>query len=448
MHKSLTRLAKRHGLPSRLLTAASLATLAAAALALAPAADASTASASPTAGKPSAAGYDSVESSFIASAGSAAIANQDALSRFRGWMLGQAGFAASGYIGSIDDLARKATTLMWSGPGTPFLRAVIAHGARQGITVSVQHRKYSLRQLERAALTTWHQAAAGQWSGFKVSGVVVVSPSYDGIIVYGSYTQPPARRAPQVRALHATIAGVPAGVRPGMPATLANTRDTDFAPFNAGGYMKGSGNHVCSSGFAILYGGATHITTAQHCTQTPWYGRASSNLYGSTVATTPGSGGRVLDQTGDALAFDGPYNSVNFWKTVIGFEDLAVNDFVCTGGGNSGEHCNIKVTNLRVSYNDGISTFDSIEAYQQSSGAISDIQGDSGGPVISLVNTSPGQVRAAGMIQGFFGPGMTGSACGPVYDVGTPPNQCSRDVAFTSMRSIVNDLPGASLLTG
>lgn len=407
------------------------------------------ASASPTAGKPSAAGYDSAESSFIASVGSAAIANQDALSRFRGWMLGQAGFATSGYIGSIDDLAHKATTLMWSGPATRFLRAVIAHGARQGITVSVRHRKYSLRQLERAALTTWHQAAAGRWSGFKVSGVVVVSPSYDGIIVYGSYTQTRARRAPQVRALHATIAGVPAGVRPGMPATLTNTRDTDFAPFNAGGYMttpSSKTDNVCSSGFAILYGGAPHITTAQHCKHTPWYGRASSNLYGTSVATTPGSGGRVLTSTGDALAFDGPYNSVNYWKTVIGFEDLAVNDYVCTGGGNSGEHCNIKVTNLRVSFNDGISTFDSIEAYQQSSGAISVIQGDSGGPVISLVNTSPGQVRAAGMIQGFFGAGMTGSACGPVYDGGG--NQCSRDLAFTSMRSIVNDLPGASLLTG
>jgi hypothetical protein len=412
------------------------------------AAGVSGASASPAAGKPAAAGNDPVISRFIAGAGPALIRNQDALSRFRAWMLGQPGFAASGYIGSIDNLAHKATTLMWSGPSTPFLRAVIAQGARAGITVSVQHRQYSLRQLEAAAGATWHQAAAGQWSGFKVSGVVVVSPSYDGIIVYGAYTQAPAaRRAPQVRALRATIAGVPARVHPSMPATLANTRDTDFAPFNAGGYMlSGNGSSTCSSGFAINYGGTTHITTAQHCNETPWFGRASSNSYGSSVATTPGSGGRVLSSTGDALAFDGAYNSVNFWKTVIGFEDLAVNDFVCTGGGNSGEHCNIKVINLLVSFNDGISTFNTIEAYQQTSGAISVIQGDSGGPVISLAGTSSGQVRAAGMIQGFFGSGMTGSACGPVYDAGG--NLCSRDVAFTSMRTMVNDLSGASLVTG
>jgi V8-like Glu-specific endopeptidase len=410
------------------------------------AAGAGAASASQAAGKPGASGHDPAISRFIASVGPAAIRNQDALSRFRAWMLGQSGFATSGYIGSVDDLAHKATTLMWSGPATPFLRAVIAQGARQGIKVSVQHRKHSLRQLEGAAQATWHQAAAGQWSGLKVSGIVVVSPGYDGIIVNGTYTQvPAARRAPQVRALSATIAGVPTQVRAGVPVTLTNTRDTDYAPFNAGGYMEAANGNGCSSGFAIYYRGATHITTAQHCVDAPYYGAASSNSYGTSVATTPGSGGRVLSAPGDALAFDGPYNSVDFWKTVIGFEDLAVNDYVCTGGGNSGEHCGVKVTNLRVSFNDGITTFDAIEAYQQTSGQIANMQGDSGGPVISLASTSSGQVRAAGMIQGFFGAGMTGSACGPVFNAG--PNKCSRDVEFTSMRSIVSDL-GASLLTG
>ena len=409
------------------------------------AASASGASASPAAGKPTAAWNDPVTSRFIASEGPAAIRNQDALSRFRAWMLGQPGFAASGYIGSVDDLAHKATTFLWSGPGTPFLRAVIAQGAREGITVSVRHRTYSLRQLQGAALTAWHQAAAGQWSGFKVSSVVVVSPSYDGIIVNGTYTRAPAAgRAPQVRALRATIAGVPARVQPGKPAGLTNTRDTDTAPFNAGGYMQGSNGHTCSSGFAINYNGATHTTTAQHCVDLSYHGRASSSSYGSSVATSGSSGGRVLSATGDDLAFDGPYNSVNTWKTVIGYEDLAVNDYVCTGGGNSGEHCGVKVTNLNVLWWDGYSLFGVIEAYQQTSGQIADIQGDSGGPVISLASTSSGQVRAAGMIQGYNDNGMTGSACGAVYDLNS--NVCSRDVVFSSMRTFVNSLSGASLV--
>ena len=108
---------------------------------------------------------------------------------------------------------------------------------------------------------------------------------------------------------------------------------------------------------------------------------------------------------------------------MIGYEDLAVNDLVCTGGGNSGEHCNVKVTNLTVSFNDGFGAFSTLEGVQQTSGKIAQIQGDSGGPVISLASTSSGQVRAAGMIQGFLGSGMTGSACGPVFQGGS--NRCS-----------------------
>ncbi len=215
-----------------------LAGLAIALAATLPAVSATAGPAAP-AGRPAASRYNAVASAFIAQVGPAVIRNQDALSRFRGWMIGQAGFASSGYIGSVDDLPHKATTLLWSGPGTPFLRAVIAEGARRGVKVSVQHRRYSLRQLNTAARTAWHQAAAGQWNGFRVSGVVVISASYDGIIVDGMYTRTPAAlRAPQVRALRANIAGVPVRVQPGVQATATNTRDTDYAPFNSGGYMR------------------------------------------------------------------------------------------------------------------------------------------------------------------------------------------------------------------
>jgi hypothetical protein len=399
------------------------------------------ASASATAGKPTAAGNDSVVSRFAASVGAAVIDNQDAISRFRGWMLGQPGYATSGYIGSIDDLPHKATTLLWSGPSSPFLQEVIAHGAQEGIKVSVRHRTYSARQLQTAALTAWHQGGTGQLSGFAVSSVVIVSPDYDGITVNGTYTKTTGGlSASQVRTLPSTIAGVPARLQPGRPATLTGSRDTDTAPFNAGGYMSGNGA-FCSSGFAINYAGATHTTTAQHCNQTPWHGRSSTNVYGTTVATSGTASGR-----GSPSSFDGPYTSGTSSK-IIGYEDLGVNDLVCTEGGNSGAHCNVKVTNTSVLWWDGFTLFQVIEAYQQTSGQIADIQGDSGGPVISLAKTSSGQERAAGMIQGYNDNGMTGAKnCGAVHDLGS--NVCSRDVVFSSMRTFVNSLSGASLVTG
>jgi len=41
---------------------------------------------------------------------------------------------------------------------------------------------------------------------------------------------------------------------------------------------------------------------------------------------------------------------------------------------------------------------------------------------------------------------MTGAACGPVFDAGA--NQCSKTVLFSSMRTVVSHIAGASLRTG
>lgn len=62
------------------------------------------------------------------------------------------------------------------------------------------------------------------------------------------------------------------------------------------------------------------------------------------------------------------------------------------------------------------------------------------------MNVASSEVGAAGMIQGFLGNGMTGAACAPAYDLGT--NLCSTNVVFTSMRTIVDDVVGGSLVTG
>lgn len=156
---------------------------------------------------------------------------------------------------------------------------------------------------------------------------------------------------------------------------------------------------------------------------------------------------KVLTASGVGLAFDGAWNSVNYTKFVIGFGDVSDGDYVCTGGANSGEHCNIEVVNTSVSFNDGTGNgnVSTIEGEQMTSGAIAVIQGDSGGPVIALSSTA-GDVYAAGMIQAVAGTTSTGSACGSVYSAGG--NLCGKYVLFASMRTIVNSISGAALVTG
>jgi hypothetical protein len=429
-------------------------------------------------------GKDPVIAQFVKQVGPAAIRNQNALSYLRAWLIAQPGFARSGYVGSIDNLAHRAMTVMWYGPRTPLLTALIREGARRGIAVGVQHRKYSLQQLNAATAAIWKQAAADQWTGFKVSAIAAVSATETGLTVEGTYTKvPAARRAPQVRSLATVVDGVPVHVvpghsvsprtlhgrspvsaaramhgrvLPGHPVAVDGARYSDYVPFSGGGLMRGYYTKAwCSSGFSISINGTPHSITAYHCDD----GNAAGDYVAASYANGPHPpptsrwygkyGPASTDGAGLVLGNKGFYSMFNHgWSSTttandIGYQDLAVNDLVCTEGGNSGEHCNVKVTDLEVTIdlNDGYGPFATILAYQQTPGAIASMGGDSGGPVMALYNTSAGQVRAAGMIQAGTNANMN---CGPSY-VSAP---CGIDVYFTSMRTIVDGIPGASLLTG
>src|SRR4051812_18024690 len=58
---------------------------------------------------------DVVTQEFVQNVGPQTIDNQEALSAFRGWLADQPGVAGSGYVGMIDNLANKATIIMWYG---------------------------------------------------------------------------------------------------------------------------------------------------------------------------------------------------------------------------------------------------------------------------------------------------------------------------------------------
>lgn len=421
-------------------------------------------------GRPSAKNASVFATMIRESGGATEVRNQNELSDFRGWMFKQPGFATSGYVGTIDNLAHKGMTVMWYGPSTPLLKSILAEGARRGITMGIQHRTYSLQQLKAASETVFQQAAAGKWVGFKVSAVEALSAVNGGITIDGTYTSvPSAKRAAQVRSLATVVDGVPARIEPGRPGATYVGRDADTAPFNSGGYMidntsAGGADEggTCTSGFSIAINGTPYTITARHCAfedggSIHFADYVARNYYqedapsdshygnpnGSFGTFSSDGGAALLTASGSSLAFIDSVTSTTT-AVVTGFANLGMNDLVCTDGGNSGEHCNVKVTNLLVPWSDTDGTFDTIEAEQETAGAIAGIQGDSGGPVVTNVGSD--EVGAAGMIQGSLGPFYTGSACAPAYDLDG--NDCSPNVLFTSMTGIVGDVTGGSLVTG
>lgn len=383
-----------------------------------------------------------VVAQFIQQHGMAFLNNQADLETFKTWLVTRPGITTSGYLESIDAPATKSTTLLWHGAPTAVQRQIIQEGARRGIAVTVQQRQYGMAQINAAIAATLRSAAQGGWQGFRISSIAGITADFDGIIVNGSYTAvPAAQRAAQVRALATTTLGVAVKVVPSGASSPAVGRSTDTPPFNAGGLMIGKGTALdCSSGFGVEFNGAAHTTTARHCNAATYLARDNVNtVYGSSIGSSGDGAARVLSGSGSALAFDGAWNSVNYRKDVVGFGNVSLNDLVCTGGGNSGEHCNVKVDALSDWFDDGYGYFSAIHGTQQSAGQIAAINGDSGGPVITLASSTT--VNAAGMIQGVD---KFVSNCGPVHDL--PNNACGTGVFFSSMYTIVSTTPGAELL--
>ena len=386
------------------------------------------------------------------------LANQQLLMAFKGWLIAQPGIYAAGFVESADDLATRSTTLLWAGAASAAQAAVVEHARQMGITATIRPVKYDRAQLEAGVRRLFAHANDPRWGSFVISGIAATDLDHDGLTVHGSYSRAgSSAAAPSARSLAGTASAILAsGQQPTRsttaaqldvrvvvdgPAVLATaTRDSDTSPFNAGGLMDSNDSlSKCSSGFAIWYGGDSHTTTARHCNRTPYWTLQGGRQYGSSIATSGQGAGRVLSGAGFYWMFDGSFDDPSgYHKDVIGYADLSVGDGVCTSGGMSGVHCYIKVTNLSYWLNDGYGLVQMIVATQQQSGQIAGALGDSGGPVLVpyIGGTSVG---AAGMIQALDDiVGCTATAFATT---------CGKTVLFTSMRTIVNTLPGASLVT-
>ena len=186
----------------------------------------------------------------------------------------------------------------------------------------------------------------------------------------------------------------------------------------------------------------------RHC-KGPYRARNSKSTsypYGKSYLNSADGAASLLNSRGNGFVFDGAWNSSKgHRRPVEKIQDSGIGSLLCTSGGNSGIHCNLKVVHMWRWFNDGTGhgPVATIEAVQQTPGKIAVIQGDSGGPV--LIPYANGKVGAVGMIQGAADAYMTGSACGSAHDLGN--NICSKSVTFSSIRTIAKSF-GASLVTG
>lgn len=418
-----------------------------------------------------------VLSGFAAQVGPAFIANQDSLDQLKTWILNDPAAASSGYIDQINDSTHLAVTLLWHGTDA-FQSTVAAHARSLGIAVTVQQRSLSLPQIQAAEQKITASSGALQAAGFSVSTVVGVRADSSAIEVDGVSISPASSSGVKAQALAvgasataldsvrvastltakkaslddalSQIAGTTVQtVLEGAAAAPQYTRSTDYSPFYAGGFMgstKGTSTSACSSGFAIRYNGVNRTTTARHCTPPSGSWHAwdnSSSSYGSFIASTATSGVAELSGAGNGRMMDGAWNSTNTSKAVQGYLDVGLNDLICTSGGNSGTHCNIKITATSVSWNDGSGAIMMMRGTQQTAGAMASANGDSGGAVLTLKGTDGTKVNAVGMIQ----TGDTNVTCPSIHWTAGGSVACTSQTYFSSTHTLLSEL-GASIVTG
>lgn len=413
----------------------------------------------------------SATDSFARNVGATFLDNQMKLGDLKTWITTQPGWQAAGYVDQVNDAAHLSTKLLWAGD-SPLREQAVAKAKSLGISASIEERPLTLPQIfeaQRKIEASKDRLAA---AGFTLTGVIGVQEDTTDLVATGTFTSAPAttrQRQTVTSSVDSTldsIAGVPvtlnAGVKtaPAVGRTTAgsakaaavSTRQSDAAPHSAGALMS-SGGEICSSGLSVVLNGTEgRATTARHCDQTATWSPVSGggSTFGKKAQNSPNGAATMLTARGTNLAYDGEWdNSVGYSKLVAKNFTPSLNDLVCTGGGNSGEHCNIKVTSTAYAWNDGFGSVLTFLGTQQTAGGIADIQGDSGGPLIALYGVQSGQVAAAGMIQGIFSdsthPFMTGSKCGRAYSLGS--NQCSAIGIFTSMTQIVDRWSGVTVNT-
>ncbi len=220
----------------------------------------------------------------------------------KSWIITRPGIEASGYVESVNDPANLSTTLLWHGPADAMQASILAEAKRRGIAAKVEQRKYSMRDIQKAAKRAVEGSGRGTFKGVTVYSVAGLSADFDGIKVNvqyvadeneaatarGAVLSPAARKAADKRVAENATAelGVAVEVEPGAPITNAEAaRGTDTPPFKAGGFMFGNDKGRCSTGFSIKKTSSrTYTTTARHCRANTYRPREIDGNYGDPQA--------------------------------------------------------------------------------------------------------------------------------------------------------------------
>ncbi|MFJ3404003.1 hypothetical protein [Promicromonospora sp. NPDC090134] len=319
-----------------------------------------------------------------------------------------------GYAGVAVDYDAARVTVSWKGD-VPASVGALAEQVPAGVTVDVARAALSEADLHGAST----RLLDGQRAAHGPDAVVAAMPAgdYAGLVVEVSRDSAAARTADLAENL-AAAAGVPVQVElvdDGVQPTAVSRRN-DAAPWSAGGAMAtSSGSDYCTTGFSIVTAAGNHkIVSAAHCNA--GIGSLVRDGEGQQLGKVTNRAleidAELIDPVGEpetsGSVFGGPWNasSVNsrYEFPVVGVQQPAVGQNICSSGAVTGEHCGAKVRAVDVAWSCGKKTCHGFRASRDDGGVVVG-GGDSGGPMYAVID---GKAYARGMIDG----GSNRRSCG------------------------------------
>ncbi|MEV0894207.1 hypothetical protein [Promicromonospora sp. NPDC050262] len=319
-----------------------------------------------------------------------------------------------GYAGVAVDYDAARVTVSWKGD-VPTSVGALEEQVPAGVTVDVARAELSEADLHGAStrLLDSQRAAHGP------DAVVAAMPAgdYAGLVVEVSRDSAAARTAGLAENL-AAAAGVPVRVElvdDGVQPTAVSRRN-DAAPWSAGSAMAtSSGSDYCTTGFSIVTAAGNHkIVSAAHCNA--GIGSLVRDGEGQQLGKVTNRAleidAELIDPVGEpetsGSVFGGPWNasSVNarYRFPVVGVQQPAVGQNICSSGAVTGEHCGAEVRAVDVAWSCGKKTCHGFRASRDDGGVVVG-GGDSGGPMYAVID---GKAYARGMIDG----GSNRRSCG------------------------------------
>lgn len=258
-------------------------------------------------------------------------------------------------------------------------------------------------------------------------GVIVSNNDGSGLTIEVPSDSMAKSSPTELKPLFQTEAGMAVTVKPGEAIT-PDTRGNDADPWRAGAQIRRADGTTCSTAFAVLRpDGYGRILSASHC---DCYGNEAWNDWSGDPFTVGGGSVAVdrvpydtmiIDPIGgtQGRAYGGSWNEPSsggyrYSLKVAASDGSHVDDYICTSGANSGEHCGVRVTQLGVQWSCGINKApppaEQCGGHRARRDAIApaSVSGDSGGPVYET--RADGRVNALGVIYG--GSGAIVKTCG------------------------------------